>query len=230
MSQNQQTVLRVQTNKPNPEIVITGTTSLSYSGSTIGMTATGDGTSGSPYDGSFDGISIAEFKATGNGVLFFNIQLNSAAIGQNFLQVFIKHPENTNSKIVFNSFASSNIDYFKISDGDIVYFKQAGSYAGSTFNVYFDGELENVSYSPNEYDFLDLYSDIPITINKSFAEIQDISKRNSDYSVGVKLPGSKKNNKFFKMDEGIAYFMYLDFLNELAKIEWKKHKTKQNGK
>ena len=40
----------------------------------------------------------------------------------------------------------------------------------------------------------------------------------------------KKNNKFFKMDEGIAYIMHLDFLNELAKIEWKKHKTKQNGK
>ena len=49
-----------------------------------------------------------------------------------------------------------------------------------------------------EYEFLDLYSDVPIKINKSFAELQDISKRNSDYSIGLQLPGSKKNNKFFE--------------------------------
>jgi hypothetical protein len=210
MSQNQQTVLRVQTNKPNPDITITGTTSLSYSGSTIGMTVSGNGTSGSPYVGTFDNSSIAEFTVTGNGVLFFDIQLLSVGIGQNFLQVFIKHPENVNSKLVFNSFASSNVDYIRVSDNDIVYFKQAGAYAGGTFNVYFDGDLQNVSFSPNEYDFLDLYSDIPITINKSFAEIQDISKRNSDYSVGVRLPGSKKNNKFFEnffnVDQKSLYF------------------------
>ena len=49
-----------------------------------------------------------------------------------------------------------------------------------------------------EYQYLDLYSDIPIKINKSFAELQDISKRNSDYSVGLTLPGSKSNNQFFE--------------------------------
>ena len=48
------------------------------------------------------------------------------------------------------------------------------------------------------YEILDLYSDIPIKINKSFAELEDISKRNSDYSIGLSLPGSKKNNKFFE--------------------------------
>jgi hypothetical protein len=48
------------------------------------------------------------------------------------------------------------------------------------------------------YDYLDLYADIPIKINKSFSEIQDISKRNSDYTVGLSLPGSKKNNAFFE--------------------------------
>jgi hypothetical protein len=48
------------------------------------------------------------------------------------------------------------------------------------------------------YEFLDLYGDIPIKINKSFAELQDISKRNSDYSIGLTLPGSKKNNRFFE--------------------------------
>ena len=45
---------------------------------------------------------------------------------------------------------------------------------------------------------LDLYSDVPIKIFRSFAEIQDISKRNSDYTIGLSLPGSKRNNVFFE--------------------------------
>jgi uncharacterized delta-60 repeat protein len=49
-----------------------------------------------------------------------------------------------------------------------------------------------------QYEFLDLYGNIPIKINKSFAELQDIGKRNSDYSIGFILPGSKKNNRFFE--------------------------------
>lgn len=57
---------------------------------------------------------------------------------------------------------------------------------------------------------LDLYSDIPIKINKSFAELQDISKKNSDYSIGLSLPGSKKNNRFFEnfynVDTQTLYF------------------------
>jgi len=49
-----------------------------------------------------------------------------------------------------------------------------------------------------EHTFLDLYSDIPIKINKSFSELEDISKKNSDYSIGLSLPGSKRNNQFFE--------------------------------
>jgi uncharacterized delta-60 repeat protein len=48
------------------------------------------------------------------------------------------------------------------------------------------------------YEFLDLYSDIPIKLNKSFAEIQDIGKKNTDYTIGLTIPGSKKNNRFFE--------------------------------
>lgn len=48
------------------------------------------------------------------------------------------------------------------------------------------------------YEYLDLYDDIPIKINKSFAELQDIASRNSDYSVNLLLPGSKTNNRFFE--------------------------------
>ena len=50
----------------------------------------------------------------------------------------------------------------------------------------------------SNYEFLDLYTDIPIKINKSFAELQDISKKNTDYTIGLTIPGSKKNNKFFE--------------------------------
>lgn len=49
-----------------------------------------------------------------------------------------------------------------------------------------------------QYQNLDLYSDIPIKISKSFAELQDVAKKNSDFSIGLSLPGSKKNNKFFE--------------------------------
>jgi len=60
------------------------------------------------------------------------------------------------------------------------------------------------------YEFLDLYSSIPILINKSFAELGDIGKKNSDYSLGVLLPGSKKNNSFFEnffnVDASSLYF------------------------
>jgi hypothetical protein len=53
------------------------------------------------------------------------------------------------------------------------------------------------SLLPN-YEILDLYSDIPIKLNKSFAEIQDISKKNTEYSIGLTMPGSKTNNRFFE--------------------------------
>ena len=49
-----------------------------------------------------------------------------------------------------------------------------------------------------QFTTLDLYSDIPIKINKSIAELEDIAKKNSDLSIGLSLPGSKKNNRFFE--------------------------------
>jgi len=61
-------------------------------------------------------------------------------------------------------------------------------------------QLDNVNTNSGitQYDFLDIYSSIPIAVTKSFAELGDIGKRNSDYSLGVMLPGSKKNNAFFE--------------------------------
>ena len=53
------------------------------------------------------------------------------------------------------------------------------------------------SLLPN-YEILDLYSDIPIKLNKSYAELQDIAKKNTEYSIGLTIPGSKTNNRFFE--------------------------------
>jgi hypothetical protein len=68
---------------------------------------------------------------------------------------------------------------------------------------------ENIT-GATQFTTLDLYSDIPIKIDKSVAELQDISKRNSDLSIGLSLPGSKKNNQFFEsffnVDSQSLYF------------------------
>jgi uncharacterized delta-60 repeat protein len=73
--------------------------------------------------------------------------------------------------------------------------------------------LPPFSEDRDQYKFttLDLYGDIPIKINKSIAEIQDISKRNSDLSIGLTLPGSKKNNRFFETFYNVdAQTLYFD--------------------
>lgn len=45
--------------------------------------------------------------------------------------------------------------------------------------------------------FLDLYQDEPVLLNLAFAELQDITKKNSTFSKGFALPGSKRNNEIF---------------------------------
>lgn len=45
---------------------------------------------------------------------------------------------------------------------------------------------------------LDLYDNLPLSVNLSIAEIQDFSKRNGDFSKTIKLPGTKINNAFFE--------------------------------
>jgi len=207
----QQTVLRVQTNKPSA-ITVTGTTGLNFYDSTGSVTYTGTGTSDDPYTGSFS-LNGSSFwvQAVCPGTIYFDTILYSVAIGSNYFSLFIRRPEDLYLKNVFNSFNPVNADYFNINTGDVVVFEQngTGSSAG-LFEIYFIPNEQEVNYTVPEYDFLDLYGDIPITINKSFAEIEDISKRNSDYSVGVKIPGSKKNNKFFEnffeVDQTSLYF------------------------
>jgi hypothetical protein len=200
MSQ-QQTVLRVRTNKPS-DITVTGnttTTVIETAGVPTGYTGTG--TVSDPYVGSFGaGTGYIGIRANCPGTMYWNCTLLNTTIGTNFFSVIVKHPDELYGRSVFDSWSQFNVDYTNILTNDILYFRQAGTpgITGGTFSIYFEPNSELVDFSVPLYDFLDLYDDIPITINKSFAEIEDISKRNSDYSVGLKLPGSKKNNRFFE--------------------------------
>jgi len=203
MSQQQQTVLRVKTNKPS-DLVVTGTTTISLTGNTTGFTYSGGtGTPSSPYQGTYPTVpSFLTVNVTGNGTLYFDLKLYSVSVGGNYLQIFIQHAGENFSRKVLTTYplsATNYVDYFKVQSGDIVTFKQGGSpVTGSNYSIYVVPDVEYTRQTVDTYDTLDLYDDIPIKINRSFAELQDISKKNSDYSVGLKLPGSKKNNRFFE--------------------------------
>lgn len=83
--------------------------------------------------------------------------------------------------------------------GDLVSYNNITYICIATSSIYsVPAENSQIWGRPHKNDFLDLYSDIPIKINKSFAELQDISKKNTDYSIGLTLPGTKKNNQFFE--------------------------------
>jgi len=199
MSQ-QQTVLRVRTNRPS-SVTVTGNTAFTVvetAGATSGYTGTGTVTD--PYVGSFGtSTGYIGIKANCPGTVYWNCRLYQTTIGSNYFSISVKHPDEPFTKKVFDSWSQFNVDYTNVLSNDILYFRQAGiPTSGGTFNIYFIPNEQLTDFSVPSYDFLDLYDDIPITINKSFAEIEDISKRNSDYSVGLKLPGSKKNNRFFE--------------------------------
>jgi len=210
MSQ-QQTVLRVRTNVPSEEL-ITGTTTMSISGSSPSVIYSGSGTSDIPYVGTFGtGSTYVELGIAGNGVLNYDVTLYNVGIGSNFLQAFVKHAGEQYYRTIFTEFYYRNVSTFDVIDGDTIAFKQAaGAPTGGTFEFYVTPDVVSNSFEIEQYDFLDLYDDIPLTINRSFAELQDISKRNSDYSIGIKLPGSKKNNRFFEnffnVDSASLYF------------------------
>ena len=55
----------------------------------------------------------------------------------------------------------------------------------------------NITISGNTYP-LDMFEDVDFKLNLSFAEIQDITKRNSTYSKSFYVPGSKHNNDVFQ--------------------------------
>lgn len=199
MSQ-QQTVLRVKTNY-NSQITVTGQTGLTITVSATGFTYSGTGSVDDPYTGIYSSTnSYIDFYCLCDGVLHYDYDLGTSfGIGDNNLIVYIKHAGETSFKQSFNAFNRYVVDYFKVKKGDTIRFLQNYTpIIGDIFTVYLDNDLTTVEETVPAYDFLDLYDNIPISINRSFAEIQDISKRNSDLSIGLKLPGTKKNNRFFE--------------------------------
>ena len=45
--------------------------------------------------------------------------------------------------------------------------------------------------------YLDISQDVPVPLNFSVAEIQDISKRQGGFSKTIELPGTANNNNLF---------------------------------
>ena len=221
---SQQTILRVQTNIPS-DFSITGTTSLDVlSGSYSGYTGTG--TSDDPYiyshtNGTDPGSSFRmKYQAVGDGSVYITYITNQDVVPQfaneNFLTVSY-YGQRTGPVIYpiseqnYYGKTISTIQY-DVKDGDKLYLTYHSEITGGIVSgsTYFVGDNNSVDYTPPTYDNLDLYTDAPIKINKSFAELQDIAKKNSDYSVSLTLPGTKKNNRFFEtfynVDMNLVFF------------------------
>ena len=229
MATQQQTVLRVETNI-QPDIAISGNTSVSVT-STDNMTVTGSGTTLNPFTGvttstATTNLSTISFTVTGgSGTLYYNIRVSEGDVGfqyvQNSIRCFVTHANGYNSGNQgfneYNTQAESATDAFlvrdfKVLEGDVATFQMWPGPSTGTSRIFAYVVADNEVAPPaiKTFDSLDIYGDIPIKLNKSFAEIQDISKRNSDYSLGIQLPGSKKNNRFFEsyfnVDTDSLYF------------------------
>ena len=57
--------------------------------------------------------------------------------------------------------------------------------------------LQIRTYVNGNQEFIELYGNENVSIEVSFAEIQDITKKNSAYTQEFKVPGSKNNNYIF---------------------------------
>ena len=223
MAQQQQTVLRVQTNIPTG-IELTGSTSLSVT-SAQRVTYSGSGTQTSPITGTTTGLSstddwsITMNVSGGTGTFYYTVDMPPPPVGSvnyylNYgISFNVTKPDgNVRGMGGFDEYGTSDlIGTFKVYDGDQIYIN-AGLFipTGATMSYYVIPDSSTTLSETLNYDTLDLYTDIPLKLNKSFAELQDIGKRNSDYSVGLSLPGSKKNNAFFEnyfnVDTNSLYF------------------------
>ncbi len=54
--------------------------------------------------------------------------------------------------------------------------------------------LQIRAFVQGEPKFLDLYKDEPVLLSLSFAEVQDITKKNSAFSKGFSVPGSARRS------------------------------------
>ena len=186
MSQ-QQTVLRVQTNIPNPNLTrYDGYLSIYFES---GMTLSGSGTTLNPYSGSSSTGAELTFTVGGTDG---NFTYDISVVTGYTQQIYVTHGGIESLKVTFTGGTTNFNGSFSVLKNDLV--RVVLTNIVNVRTIYLNSTPTQVGL----YEFLDLYGDIPIKINKSFAELQDISKRNSDYSIGLQLPGSKKNNRFFE--------------------------------
>jgi hypothetical protein len=202
----QQTILRAELN--NITASVTGITNLVIANTAGIISYSGTGTNNDPYIGSATvpsgtttGWAIVFQNLGDSGILYYDVVLPEyTGVTSNFFESYrFSFSYNDNSSFYEYGISDISAQNIRINKNDYFSFGAVtlNSAPYATFNVYFipDDVPQNQLVT---YENLDLYSDIPITINKSFAELEDIGKRNSDYSVGLSLPGSKKNNRFFE--------------------------------
>jgi hypothetical protein len=209
MAQQQQTVLRVQNSRDVTPFIFPDALLTVATGTT--MTISGSGTTLNPYSGSTTTGNRAYFDVIQNsGIVYFDIT-GMVDAGGFYDPANIYLIRNGVSYLVRRSTATilgitGQID---VLIGDQIYIDNSNPDTDIGINSLYivTDNTNNIIYDTIN---LDLYGDIPIKINKSFAELQDISKRNSDFSIGLSLPGSKTNNAFFEsffdVDVDTLYF------------------------
>ena len=217
MSQQQQTVLKVQTNKPNFSITLPQGSITFDSDISDLFSISGSGTTTDPF------IGIATGSTTFCSNVYFDINNADGTVyyvisGQTYDPEVLWDPssiylsrgvsyDKSRSTTEQNNTIFGSLDVKKGDQINLVLCSAGLDYASLPYLYFVPNENTEVAY---EDLVLDLYGDIPIKINKSFAELQDIAKKNSDYSIGLTLPGSKTNNQFFEsffnVDVDTLYF------------------------
>ena len=209
MAQQQQTVLRVQNSRNITPFTLTDALLTVATGTT--MTISGSGTTLNVYSGTTFTGTFAYFNVTQNsGIVYYDLTGMADAGGffdpasiyliRNGVQYLVRRSTETILNI------SGEIDVL-IGDQIYIFNPNPDTNIGINYLYIVTDNTNNIIYDTIN---LDLYNDIPIKIDKSFAELQDISKRNSDFSIGLSLPGSKTNNAFFEsffdVDVDTLYF------------------------
>lgn len=185
---NQQTILRIETNKIDKTVQFNGTFDYDVN-SSIGLTVIGSGTTTNPYLITGTSLGTATFDVNnGQGTVYYNITGSTGVTSS----IFIIYGGDLSKTYLVDEQINEFSGTINVNPGDDIRIDLVGDITYA--QLYYDNSLITTYRQLN----LDLYNDIPIKITKSFNELQDISKRNSDYSIGLLLPGSKINNEFFE--------------------------------
>lgn len=211
---NQQTVLRVQTNYTTG-VTIPGTATIVINNDNVGtLVYNGNGTVSKPYQGTLQSTTDinTSFSFTcngGTGTFYYNISTPTPTIYTpnfrdnldiDYVNIFVENEFGLYSgNDGITAYRTPTLQStIKLNDGDKIVITHKDGLNLLNFSCYFIADFVQANIPPANYLFLDLNSDIPIKINRSYAELQDISKKNSDLSIGLTVPGTKKNNKFFE--------------------------------